>query len=749
MKENVTPITFKSYTHSSDYYVMVADSGNQTLYDSFVPIYQAIYANDTGKALKLLNFTTKEELNSWMYTHLETKKDPQFINSGIGFNGYVTIPGPTNIGYKMAVYYNETDTNSFLYGSVMALRMLWKKTFGVNSEFKIATTRLYQQIQQIAFGNLGPILISTGLISFIPLLISQPIIDINGEIRPFMVSCTLTLFPYWFATFLIDFALWFIVVTLIWAVFVAAKIAAFMDNLFNTWYGLVIGGPSFILSTYCMSFLFSTPASASRQLFLIFTIILLVPMIVDIVRNYQDVPVWVDGIYSVIPHTMILRLLFYFMSNIGQQKQPLSYYFKNENSQVLLIMQFGNIFIYGFILFIIEKVRLSIQSSRAKKDFGGFDDFFKSVKDKHPVTPEVQEMESQVHNPNEKWAVRIENVSRLFFNTANQPIPAVNNVSLGIREGSLFGFLGANGAGKTTLIKMITGLLPVSNGKIEVNGIDITQDFDSTLISICPQFNTHLLDELTPAEHFTFFSLLFRLSEEETQRTTEKLMSILELSPIKDIPIRELSGGDVRKLAIAMSFLGPSKIILLDEPTASLDPVARYRVHEMITSFRNQKTFMLCTHLLSEAETLCDNISIMIKGCVYTVGTPQYLSEKFGTEYRIDIALKDDSIESGDKCDDFLERKLPTSIIEICRPKARIYSIPATDVTLPNLFDIMQEGKVGDNGFNYYTCSSSSLERVFMEIVRISETEDYAFTASTPAESKPQKKEENEDFVIP
>jgi ABC-type multidrug transport system ATPase subunit len=220
------------------------------------------------------------------------------------------------------------------------------------------------------------------------------------------------------------------------------------------------------------------------------------------------------------------------------------------------------------------------------------------------------------------------------------------------------------------------------------------------------------------------YSMLFELNQEDAASETDRLISVLELEDLRDKPIRELSGGDIRKLAIALSFLGPAKIILLDEPTASLDAVARHAVHVMITSFKGEKTFMLCTHLLSEAEALCENISIMIKGCVYTVGSPGYLSDKFGTEFKVDVMLTDDSEASGSACDKFFAEKLPTAKLSIMRPKARIYNVPASDLTLPHLFTVMEDGKQHNAGFNYYTCSSSSLERVFMEIVHMSEADD-------------------------
>jgi ABC-type multidrug transport system ATPase subunit len=162
----------------------------------------------------------------------------------------------------------------------------------------------------------------------------------------------------------------------------------------------------------------------------------------------------------------------------------------------------------------------------------------------------------------------------------------------------------------------------------------------------------------------------------------------------------------------------------LDEPTSSLDPSARHTVHELINEFKGQRTFMLCTHMLSEAEALCDTISIMVKGNIYTVGSPQYLSSKFGTEFKVEIMLTDDQKTSKEQADHFFRARLPSAKLTIMRTRARIYSIPADSTTLPQLFAVMGEGRTINGGFSYYACASSSLERVFLEIVKLSEEEE-------------------------
>jgi ABC-type multidrug transport system ATPase subunit len=225
-------------------------------------------------------------------------------------------------------------------------------------------------------------------------------------------------------------------------------------------------------------------------------------------------------------------------------------------------------------------------------------------------------------------------------------------------------------------------------------------------------------------EHLYLYTLLHQFDADFAEGLGSHLLSALALTEFANRPVRELSGGNQRKLAVALAFFSPSSIILLDEPTSSFDPFAGHCVHEVILSYGGRKTFMLCTHLLSEAEVLSDVISIMIKGCVYTYGTPQHLSQKFRTEFKIDIMLDDDGEVSAAKCDRFFRRILPYAEMTISRRKARIYTVPASAIALPDLFDRIEEGKRGDNGFCYYTCSSSSLERVFMEIVKMSENPD-------------------------
>ena len=764
---------FNAYDDPSNYIVIVADDyDNKYFQRRYVQVIEYLFKKDTGRDPIIKLFQNSTAANTWLYDCKMPGAETEYVTMGIILPTEFNTSGGNNltmmwndtVGITMQTALSAQNQSlidlAIIYRIELAMLTFypelnssewWDMYFGTGWEsidgISTAVAAMYQmggftepsnaeviwslltgQGKDIVFSMIAPLLIAAGITSVISTMIPGPIHDIQGPIRSYMVSCSLEIFPYWFVTFVIDLIIWLIDVTLVWILFIVCSIKCFSENLGPSYYILAMTGPCFVLYIYVLSFIFTNPESAARNAFIVNVILLIIPVIVTLVTVDWNNPLtslqnvsWANWIYGLFPPLLMegymQNVFIYYQYNTEGMK----YYFKTESTaHQYSYYIFIDIVLYAVILIIIEHWRLRVQRRNAKSNFGDYGEFFREQKAKHPVTQEAEAMANEVEHSHD-YAVRIENVSRLFFNTEGKPIPAVNCVSLGVKKGSLFGFLGANGAGKTTLINMITSMLPPSDGHIEINGVDIMQENDPTLLSVCPQFNDHLCPDLTISEHFHFYSLLHRMSPEHERRNSERLLRLLDLTSFKDIPIRELSEGDVRKLAIALSFLGKAKIILLDEPTATLDPVSRRQVHEMILYYKGQKTFMLCTHLLSEAEALCDMISIMIKGNVYTCGSPQYLSSKFGTDFKIDMMLNDETEETGRKVDKFFEEKLPQAQISIKRPSARIYNVPASSIRLGQLFNIMEKGKDGDNGFNYFTCSSSSLEKVFMEIVRISE----------------------------
>ncbi|OHT04579.1 ABC transporter family protein [Tritrichomonas foetus] len=498
MKSKGKVVSFDRYKTDRPDLVFI---GNSHLNDELAPHLAKMQLDESGLKSTINKYQDVNTFNDQLYDNFSQSNFYLSIPFGININRDSPTP------YDISLLYNSTPNTEYetteelnMIAFVNLNRAIWKMELGEDKDFEVINHPLTERSSQSMFGYIGPLLIICGLLTVIPLIMTQPNTDIQGETRSFMQSCTLKLAPYWVATFLIDFCIWVIITTLMWGVFNIGMIVAFHDNLFNSWYALVMAGPSFILFIYVLAFIFKKPDSASRQAFLILVLTILIPLIVQMLRQKPN-PIALDWIYSLFPHIALQQLLGYMLGNVGSAKQNLSYYFKWTHSMPLLIMQIVDIPIYIIIITIIEATRTHIQRKLAKMSFGGYSDFFKQAKSKHFVSQEALVMENEVHLSHD-YAVRVEDVSRLFINTAGEPIPAVNNVSLGVKEGSLFGFLGANGAGKTTLIRMITGLLSASSGSIEIFGVPIEDVKDRTVLSICPQFNNHLFNELTPREHF-------------------------------------------------------------------------------------------------------------------------------------------------------------------------------------------------------------------------------------------------------
>lgn len=216
--------------------------------------------------------------------------------------------------------------------------------------------------------------------------------------------------------------------------------------------------------------------------------------------------------------------------------------------------------------------------------------------------------------------IKINNVSKKYKN-----IKALNNISLSINEGELYGLLGVNGAGKTTLLKILSGLTDLTSGEFIVAGFNHNQmDEIKRLIDISPQ-ETAVAGNLTVLENLKFFQDLYNQKDDEY---LNQIISDLGLSEVSNQRAKTLSGGYQKRLSIALGLISKPKILLLDEPTLGLDVLARRDLWKIITKFKGKITIILTSHYLEEIEALCDRVSIMSKGNLLIEGTVDEIKEK-------------------------------------------------------------------------------------------------------------------------
>ncbi|MCQ2523324.1 MAG: ABC transporter ATP-binding protein [Lachnospiraceae bacterium] len=207
---------------------------------------------------------------------------------------------------------------------------------------------------------------------------------------------------------------------------------------------------------------------------------------------------------------------------------------------------------------------------------------------------------------------------------------AVNGVSLSTKEGEIFGLLGPNGAGKTTTLRCVATLLSPTEGNITVCGHDTIKEGEKVRDNICFLTNEIKLDpHFSPDYMFNFFGQLHGMSKDEIEKRKEELFTTFGINEFKDKKIEDLSTGMKQKTAIAVSLVHNPKVVIFDEPTSGLDIVTARSVTDYLLKLRNEgKTVIISTHIMSEAEKLCDRIAIIIGGKKVCEGTLDEILEE-------------------------------------------------------------------------------------------------------------------------
>ena len=207
---------------------------------------------------------------------------------------------------------------------------------------------------------------------------------------------------------------------------------------------------------------------------------------------------------------------------------------------------------------------------------------------------------------------------------------AVDQISLTVGEGEIFGFLGANGAGKTTAIRMLCGLLLPTSGRGTVSGFDIYKENEQVKKSIgymSQKFS--LYQDLTGEENLWFYGSVYQIPKDDLRKRMDELSESLGLSEFIDRPAGSLPVGWRQRLALGAALLHRPKILFLDEPTGGVDPVFRRRFWEILYRLADEgTTLFVTTHYMDEAE-FCRRISIMHQGRIVEIGKPQDLIEKY------------------------------------------------------------------------------------------------------------------------
>lgn len=290
-------------------------------------------------------------------------------------------------------------------------------------------------------------------------------------------------------------------------------------------------------------------------------------------------------------------------------------------------------------------------------------------------------------------------------------ITAVEDLTLHVDEGEVFGFLGPNGAGKTTTVRMLSCLISKTSGNAKIGGLEIGNAADQQkirrIIGLLPE-NVGLYEELSAYKNLDFYGRLYKRTKEQRRERIEYFLKMLGLWEKRDQAAGTFSKGMKQKLAIARALIHNPQVLFLDEPTANLDPEASKTVRDFILELKKEKrTIFLNTHLLDEAERICDRVGIL-KTRLVAVGSPEKLRQSlWGRKTIIQIERVNDKIVAAVK-------RLGHMNVEVVDNKL-VIQVTHPEKENPEIVNAID---AAGGRIQYVTEVSPTLEDVYLKLVR-------------------------------
>ncbi|EPY88960.1 ATP-binding cassette sub-family A member 3-like protein [Camelus ferus] len=316
--------------------------------------------------------------------------------------------------------------------------------------------------------------------------------------------------------------------------------------------------------------------------------------------------------------------------------------------------------------------------------------------------------------------IKIKHVSKVF-RVGNKGKAAVRDLNLNLYEGQITVLLGHNGAGKTTTLSMLTGLFPPTSGRAYISGYEISQDMAQIRksLGLCPQHDV-LFDNLTVAEHLYFYAQLKGLSRQKCPEEVKRMLHILSLEDKRDSRSRFLSGGMRRKLSIGIALIAGSKVLMLDEPTSGMDAISRRAIWDLLQQHKSDRTILLTTHFMDEADLLGDRIAIMAKGELQCCGSSLFLKQKYGAGYHMTLVKEPHCNPEG--ISRLVHHHIPNATLESSAGAELSFILPKESTHRFESLFAKLEKKQKELGIASFGASVTTMEEVFLRVGKLVDT---------------------------
>ncbi|OMJ77796.1 hypothetical protein SteCoe_22546 [Stentor coeruleus] len=448
---------------------------------------------------------------------------------------------------------------------------------------------------------------------------------------------------YWITNFFweyVKYLLFMIGVIIIMFAFDVEIFISPSENLIALIVTLLLYGLAVIPFTYCTIYLFSSTSSA-QVITLMFNFVMgsLLPVLMfilwslDETRDFSRKSRWV---FRVFPNFAVGNSLIYL--GLGDIIAYLNG--ETEADPVLSLDRVGgDIMLLSISAFSFTVLFIIIEYLKTSPKFNKFIDITKPPQENDNQTEDViAENDKANAVAPEEAAVLVKDVSNVYWNFYDENYAAVKHMNVVIPPGECFVLLGNNGAGKTTIFKIIAGQISPTAGNIYIKGIDVDDNGALKNIGYCQQFEA--LNEFLTLKETLFMYASFK-SMRSPKKAVKLIMKKFDFKKFKDVQVGNLSGGNRRKLSVACAVLGNPSVMVLDEPSCSMDPLSRKHLWGILSQLKqNDTSVLITTHSMDEAEALSDRIGIMVKGAIKYIGTTNSLRSTLGDDLEIIIKLK-------------------------------------------------------------------------------------------------------------
>eukprot|EP00633_Aureoumbra_lagunensis_P008670 CAMPEP_0197307030 /NCGR_PEP_ID=MMETSP0891-20130614/4467_1 /TAXON_ID=44058 ORGANISM="Aureoumbra lagunensis, Strain CCMP1510" /NCGR_SAMPLE_ID=MMETSP0891 /ASSEMBLY_ACC=CAM_ASM_000534 /LENGTH=1306 /DNA_ID=CAMNT_0042790003 /DNA_START=140 /DNA_END=4057 /DNA_ORIENTATION=- len=558
-----------------------------------------------------------------------------------------------------------------------------------------------------------------------PALVAEQVVaEKESKLRNVLTVAGCEVRAYWIGNFLGDYCLFLIVAGACWIAAFSSALTRWLENAGIFYFTLVFG--AFLLSySYALSYAFESAKRCVVTVPGIQIAQLLAPQIIAlivylVIRGYiksfhfdqvQGMELWLLTLLS--PQGAFWLGFYNIASTIPL---PQKYCPRFYEIMIILAIEFYifTTFVYSRDLRALAAIERREPSEAVAQVTGGDQD----VQEERRLV--LSSDDGQTHTPggHSNFSLIIKRLRKVYpakLNGASDTV-AVHDCTFRVARGEVFGLLGANGAGKSTTINCIIRAHFPTAGDILVNGHSVLDDFEAAAksLGVVNQGNS-LWDLLSCADHLKLFAQLRGVPSAEAKLLVEAAIDQLELRPHKNKLAHRLSGGMKRKLATAIAIVGDPELVLLDEPSAGLDPVSRRNMWNVLRTTMEARAVVLTSHLMEEVEALCDRVSIMVKGKIRCLGTIQHLKNSLGSHYELDIVGIKKS--NADPIHSLVYDIFGKDAVNIASTSGGLlcYEVKKEAVNVGKVFDTLEKHK---EIISEYSIAQPSLESVFIKTVQ-------------------------------